>query len=234
MNNKKLTFYFFLLAIVTVFFSCGGNNKKDKEADKPYNLAEQAYTDSINKIRREEKRIENDKRNGRFRAIDTIYFGSLHIYIDSIAIKDELSQLNASSGRKSIDRLMGGAYRGYDVYVSMKNTSPTQTLTIPYVFPEKTKEEIRMSGNDTGTMLLLGTRMFINSKTKKLVKNYDILPGKEIYGYYHVTSRSIKAITISYGSQDYSDEDDDTPTGYEDTEVYVDLTSKLPDKKPAQ
>lgn len=217
----------FTFSFIFVVVSCNNNSNKNKEPDR---TSDPAYIDSINAVRKAERlqqKIEEDKRNGRFRAIDTVYYGDICILIDSVAIKK--ANLDNNSSRQMSDRIMGGAFRSYDIYMTITNTSEDQTLPLPYVFPGKTKEEERIAANSSGTMFMLGTRMFINTKTNK-IQNDDILPGKSISGYYHVMSRGAKFIYMSYGDSDSEfrdEEESDIPAGYEDKEVFIDLSSKM-------
>ncbi|NDV67135.1 hypothetical protein [Bacteroides sp. 224] len=223
---------FYALLLSVVLLSCGNKESKNKSVEcnpekKEYS---QEYIDSLDAEREArwmKEKIESNKRHGIYRAIDTAYFGKIQIIIDSVVVKkmDTDPDRSASYRLSEItnDRLMGGERKTYDIYMLITNTSETQTLPLPFIFPDLTAAEVRMNTSSDGISLSWGSRFFFNTKTKKLQKDYDLRPGKSLRGFYHVISRKGKEIVVKYGDAD--EEDNDIPKGYENKEIVIDLSS---------
>jgi hypothetical protein len=206
---------FSLLLLLLVFTSCG-NRQTNSETASAEPTGEDAGP------------YRNNAFKGKkvYSAADTIPFGDLRLVINKAV---QMTDNAVKHDRINDTGIVIGDYNSTDIYVTIHNKSD-KPLEMPYIFFED-------DGSDSALQqapIVLGSRLFIESHTKKILESFSIPPRKSIEGYYHATHHNNSAIIkISYGTDEYDDKESPgyipIPDAYKGLEVLVNLSGKIQD-----
>ena len=188
---KKRMLLPYTVITVLLMISCGNSNQEPKEEIPVEPIVEQPRKPTY-----EPSRYSSQG--------DTVFINDLQIILDSVSVRTTANKVGYLQGQQKM----------LSVYVSMTNIGK-ETKEIPFVdqIEEQRKRtdistaRIRLQNNPDDLDLRIGSRIFLDKKTKSVI--IEIKPKQTVKGYYSIKyeSRKFSALSFWYFTDEMESDD---------------------------